>query len=301
MSLGFIYEISTTLICQSRKAHMRGVVALFIRLVFITTACCGSLILSAEYTSYDFGVVPQYEQRKLFKIWRPILDELETRTGIRFNLIGSAKIPIFEKKYMKGVFDFAYMNPYHSLKAKDSQGYVPLVRDGGRTLKGILVVMKQSQISSIKELQGTRVAFPAPHAVGASLLMRAELEKLHNVVVVPHYVQTHSSVYLHVALGLTDAGGGVASTMNAQKPEIKEKLRVLYETRPMNPHPISVHPRVPKPHQEKVLKALLEMAKSEQGAELLARVPIVKMVQASIDDYVPMSAWGLDEFYESGD
>jgi phosphonate transport system substrate-binding protein len=137
--------------------------------------------------------------------------------------------------------------------------------------------------------------------VGASLLMRAELEKLHNVVVVPHYVQTHSSVYLHVALGLTDAGGGVASTMNAQKPEIKEKLRVLYETRPMNPHPISVHPRVPKPHQEKVLKALLEMAKSEQGAELLARVPIVKMVQASIDDYVPMSAWGLDEFYESGD
>ena len=46
---------------------------------------------------YEFGVVPQFEQRKLFRIWRPVLDELERRTGLAFHLVGSQKIPVFEK------------------------------------------------------------------------------------------------------------------------------------------------------------------------------------------------------------
>jgi phosphonate transport system substrate-binding protein len=279
---------------------MRGVAVVFSGLVFMAITINCTPAWSAENNSYGFGVVPQFEQRKLFRIWRPILDELERRTGFSFTLIGSPKIPVFEQKYMEGTFDFAYMNPYHILKAQISQGYLPLVRDGSRMLKGILVVLKKSPIQSVKELAGKRVAFPSPNALGASLLMRTELAKRHAVEVVPYYVQTHSSVYLHVVLGLTAAGGGVASTLHSQKPEIKQELRVLYETRPVNPHPISVHPRVPEAHQKMVLRALLEMAKTGHGSALLANIPISMMVEASMEDYMPMSSWGLDEFYESG-
>jgi len=35
--------------------------------------------LTGATTTYTFGVVPQFEQKKLFKIWRPLLDELERR------------------------------------------------------------------------------------------------------------------------------------------------------------------------------------------------------------------------------
>jgi phosphonate transport system substrate-binding protein len=265
------------------------------------TLLCFNLpqVWSAEEVTYRFGVVPQFEQRKLYRIWRPILDELEQRTGFSFKLVGSPKIPVFEQKYMQGDYDFAYMNPYHCLKAHDSQRYLPLVRDGGRMLKGILVVAKDSPIQKVQELGGKRVAFPAPNALGASLLMRAELATLHGVEVIPHYVQTHSSVYLHVSLGLTPAGGGVTSTLRSQKPEIQEKLRILYETRAVNPHPVSVHPRVPEAHRKKVLDALLEMGQTEKGAALLAKIPIRKIVAASMDDYTPLSSWGLDEFYIS--
>lgn len=38
---------------------------------------------------YTFGVVPQYEQRKLFHIWRPILNELEARTNIKIKMMGT--------------------------------------------------------------------------------------------------------------------------------------------------------------------------------------------------------------------
>jgi phosphonate transport system substrate-binding protein len=267
---------------------------LFAALTFATTPA-----RSEQDVVYSFGAVPQFEQRKLFSIWRPILDELERRTGLDFKLVGSPKIPVFEQNYMQGDYDFAYMNPYHILKAHDSQGYLPLVRDGGRMLKGILVVAKERPIRNLKDLAGKPVAFPSPNALGASLLMRAELTKLHGVEVLPRYVQTHSSVYLHVALGLTDAGGGVASTLESQKPELREKLRILYETRSMTPHPISVHPRVPEAHRKMVLHALLEMSETEEGAALLSKVPIRRTVATGLEDYSPMSSWGLDEFYIS--
>ncbi len=269
-------------------------------LIVLALAFSTPLANPAENDTYSFGVVPQFEQRKLFRIWRPILDELEHRTKLSLKLVGSPKIPVFEQKYLEGTYDFAYLNPYHLLMAHDAQGYMPLIRDGGRMLKGILVVAKESPIQSVRELSGKEVAFPSPNALGASLLMRTELAKLHSVEVIPRYVQTHSSVYLHVALGLTEAGGGVASTLNAQKPDIRQKLRVLYETRTMNPHPISVHPRVPEADREKIRQALLEMAKTETGAALLAKIPISRAMTASLEDYTPMYSWGLEEFYVTG-
>jgi phosphonate transport system substrate-binding protein len=279
---------------------MKGIAAPFFMLVFVTLSLTARLAWSTQDGIYSFGVVPQFEQRKLFSIWHPILDELEHRTGLRFELVGSPKIPVFEQKCIEGAYDFAYMNPYHLLLAHDAQGYLPLVRDGSRMLNGILVVAKESPIQSVQELAGKRVAFPSPNALGASLLMRADLSRLFGVKVIPHYVQTHSSVYLHVALGLTDAGGGVISTLNAQSPEIRQKLRILYETRSITPHPISVHPRVPEADRKKVLQALLEMAQTKDGAALLARIPMHKAVAASLEDYTPMYNWGLDAFYVSG-
>lgn len=62
---------------------------------------------------FTFGVVPQFEQRKLYAAWKPIIEELETRTGLAFKLVTTLKIPDFEREYMNGGFDFVYMNPYY--------------------------------------------------------------------------------------------------------------------------------------------------------------------------------------------
>jgi phosphonate transport system substrate-binding protein len=246
---------------------------------------------------YTFGVVPQFEQRKLFRIWRPILDELQKRTGLKFRLVGTPKIPAFEKQFLSGDFDFAYMNPYHVLLAYDSQGYLPLVRDGGRTLKGMIVVPKDSLITSPAELEGKEMAFPSPNALGASLLIRADLLKRFKVNVNPRYVQTHSSVYLHVANHLVAAGGGVHSTLNSQAPAIKDAVRVIYTTTDISPHPIAAHPRVPTAQRASVQQALLDLAATPEGASMLAGVPVLRMVATSIEDYKIVETLGLEALF----
>ncbi len=246
---------------------------------------------------YTIGVVPQFAQRQLFDIWQPIIQALEPELDFDLQLVGSSKIPVFEKKFLAGEYDFAYMNPYHLLKAHESQGYVPLVRDGSRQLKGILVVNSKSPYQNVAELQKTIIAFPSPNALGASLLMRADLAGLFDLEFFPRYVQTHSSVYLNVALGQTSAGGGVLSTFQQQPPEVRERLRVIYETRGMPPHPLSAHRRVPDEDREALRRAWLKLARTETGRNLMARIPMYQPIAATLDEYLPMRAWGLDSYY----
>lgn len=246
---------------------------------------------------YTIGVVPQFEQRKLFKIWQPVIDELEKKTGLAFHLVGSPKIPVFEKKFLAGEYDFAYMNPYHVLKANASQGYIPLVKDGGRKLQGVLVVNKNNPAQDLAALNNRIFAFPSPNAFGASLLMRADLTNEHGITFFPRYVQTHSSVYLNVALGQADAGGGVMSTFNAQKQAVKDRLKIIYKTREVPPHPFAAHPRVPLKDRERVRKAWLELAASPDGQKLLQAIPMVSAESADISDYRFMLEWDLDQFY----
>jgi phosphonate transport system substrate-binding protein len=248
-------------------------------------------------TVYKFGVVPQFAPRKLASVWTPILNDLETRTGLTFKMVGSPKIPDFEMSFLAGAFDFAYMNPYHAMLASSKQGYVPINRDHGRKLFGVLVVKKDSPIQDIRALDGESLSFPAPNALGASLLMRAELARNVGITMKPIYTQTHSSVYLNVIFGKTPAGGGVMGSLKRQGKEIQDGLRVLYKTREMVPHPVTAHPRVPVEHREKVRAAFLAMGRSVEGAAMLAKVPFKKIGPASPDEYSDLKTWGLEEFY----
>ncbi|MGB0671378.1 MAG: phosphate/phosphite/phosphonate ABC transporter substrate-binding protein, partial [Rhodospirillales bacterium] len=242
---------------------------------------------------FSVGVVPQFEARKLAGIWLPILRALEKETGFRFELEGSPNIPEFEARFQDGAFDLAYMNPYHLLVANRVQGYWPLVRDGGRELFGVLVVAKDSPVHSIGDLEGATISFPAPNALGASLLMRADLTGLHGLTYTPLYAQTHTSSYLNVLLGTAQAAGGVMGTFNSQKPEIRDGLRILYETRRMPPHPVAIHPRVAAEHRARIQKAFLDLAATKAGAALLAAVPFTKLVKADLADYRALYDLGL--------
>jgi len=242
-------------------------------------------IIEHQKHVYRLGVVPQFGQRKIFRIWVPIIERLERETGLKFELVGSHQIPTFEKKFMSGKFDFAYMNPYHVVHANSSQGYIPLVRDGSRKLQGIIVVRKDDLIKEVKALSGKPVAYPSAKALGASLLPRFELKEKFNITTKPVYVKTHTSVYLHVAQTLVDAGGGVVSTLEQQHPRVRKLLRILYYTKSVNPHPFVAHPRVPAAHMRKVQRAFINMSKTKAGKLLLQKIPMKTAVTATMSDY----------------
>ena len=256
-------------------------------------------VLSSAYAAqeYTLGVVPQFDSRKIAKIWQPIIKQIEQVSGIKLKLVGAPSIPAFEKSFSNGEYDVAYMNPYHALVAHQEQQYQPIIRDVGRKLYGIIVVRKDSPITTVKDLQGKTIAFPSPNALGAALIPRTEFATKFNITVKPKYVKSHGSVYLNVLLGQTQAGGGVKKTFDRQSAEIKDQLRILYKTTKVAPHPLVVHPRVSAADVEKLKHAILAIGKTKNGQAMLVKVPFKKAGQASLNDYLPLKEMGLDKFY----
>ncbi len=250
---------------------------------------------AANETTFIVGVVPQFEIRQTYNTWTPILDELKRRTGYTFKLSGSASIPDFEKQFSTGVFDFAYMNPYHILIANNKQHYVPLVRDAGSELRGILVV-KKGTFSNVGQLEGKTIAFPAPNALGASLMVRDALNSQFKLKYQTTYVKSHSSVYLNVLLGLADAGGGIETTLEQQPADIRNNLEVLYTTKSFPSHPFASHPRVPIEVQNRVQQALLAFSNTPAGKTALSTIPFKQMGRASYDDYTSITSLNLEQF-----
>ncbi|WP_374341024.1 phosphate/phosphite/phosphonate ABC transporter substrate-binding protein [Azonexus sp.] len=248
-------------------------------------------------TIYTFSVVPQFERRVLFGIWQPIVDELEKRTGARFQLTTSLSVSDYERDVHRGVYDFIYVNPYVMPNIEEQPGYVPLIRDR-KPLRGILVVRKDSPVRKVEELQGKTLAVPSMSALGASLLLRAELDRQYKVKTQVVLAKTHSSVFLHVVNGFADAGGSVQKALSEQDQRVRDALRVLYQTSEVPSHPLAAHQRVPAALREQVRKAFLDLSATPQGRELLGKIPMQEAVAASSEDYRPLRALKLESYLQ---
>ena len=188
------------------------------------------------------------------------------------------------------------MNPYHLLIANRSQGYIPIIRDHAKSLSGILVVSKDSKILSPDQLNNKTVAFPSPNSLGATMMIRSDLKDKFKATVTPKYVLSHSSVYLNVAMGFSVAGGGVLRTLEKQPAELRQKLRILHQTKAVTAHPISVHPRVPSIIKDQVYNILLSLSKTVGGKSLFKRIPMSKAGIAHLEDYQTISDMNLERF-----
>lgn len=247
-----------------------------------------TLLLSSSVTMAEqilrFGIVPQQSASKLAKLWTPIFSHISQQSGVKIHFSTAPNIPTFEKRLAAGEYDIAYMNPYHYVVYHEKTGYKALNKARDKSIKGIIVVAKNSNITQLKELDNTTLAFPAPAAFAASILTRSDLTD-HGVKFTPKYVTSHDSVYRTVAKNIYPAGGGVVRTFKNLSPEIRDQLKILWTTKGYTPHAIAVHPRVSKADADKVQKVLSDMANNETGKRLLNNINIKGFENASNSDW----------------
>ena len=281
---------------QDQGARRRAVAWLFV--LGGALAWSGPVVAAEPVHTLTVAVVPQFSAADIARTWTPLLERLGERVGVRFELKLSKDIPSFERDVVAGLPDLAYMNPFHQVRARQAQGYEPLVRDMD-PLTGIIVVKRDAPVQRVDELTRQAVAFPAPNAFGASLLVRAYLDEVEHAQVDAVYVRTHTNAYRHTLRGLSVAAGGVRSTLEREPAEVREGLRILVETPGAAPHPFSAHPRVSKEMRERIRAAWLVMAKDPTLQESLRAIPMPRPVAADqVRDYDPVARLRLDRYAE---
>lgn len=244
-----------------------------------------------------FSIVPRSPPSQTHRDWLPLLERLSRIVGARFSIRVYNDLSDFETDLHNGVPDFVFLNPYQQAIAGRRPGYVPLVREGQQLLSGLLVVRADSPIRTLADLRGKTIAYPHPNAFGASLYMRAVLHEKFGIQSVPRYVTTHTNVYRNVLRGLADAGGGVNATLNQEPAAVRDKLRVLYETPAVAPHPVSAHPRVPSGVRTAVARAIKQLAASPESRSLLATIGVPHPVDADHGrDYAPLARLHFEKY-----
>ena len=241
--------------------------------------------------TYSFGVVPQQAATRLAAMWVPLLQRLETLSGVPLKFATAKDIPTFEEGLAAGRYDFAYMNPFHFVVFNAAPGYRALARDRDQRIKGIMVVAKDAPFVALEDLANQDLVFPAPGAFAASILTRAELER-RGIPFQTRFVASHDSVYLNVAGGHFAAGGGIGRTLEAVNPEVREQLRLLWESPGFTPHAIAVSPQVPERDAQAVGQAFLALA--DAAPELLKDAALGPLTLAKDGDWDDIRALDVD-------
>lgn len=245
----------------------------------------------------NFGIVPQLSARELARAWIPPLAWLAARSGLGLRFATAPDIPTFERRLAAGEYDFAYMNPYHYTVFAQKPGYRAFAKERNRRLRGVVVVRKDSPLKEMSQLAGRDIAFPAPAAFAATVLVRAELARL-GISVTPRYVNSHESVYLNVMQGLFPAGGGIQRTLQTMEPAVRDQLRVLWSTRDYTPHAFAAHPRVPAVQVAALRTAMLEMADEARGRAVLQELGFAGFDTAEDADWADVRALGITTLTE---
>ena len=239
-----------------------------------------------------FGVVPQQSAVELASQWAPVLKLLEQKTGLALDFETTKDIPTFEKRLSEGRYAVAYMNPLHYVEAHAEVGYNAFSKERDARIRGIIVAPRNSSLKTIQDLEGLDIAFPSPGAFAAAVLPLAILAK-QGVHVKPAYVGSHDSVYLAVSKGFFPAGGGIRSTFEKNPPQLRDTLRILWETPEYTPHALAAHPRVDPAVVARLLEALVDLNETPEGRLLLDRLHFKGFQAATDADWNDVRALGL--------
>lgn len=260
------------------------VLAVVSQLVSLSVVTASELQANAN-NSFSLGIIPQQSAKKIHALWSPLTKYIQQETNYPFYLHGSPNIPTFEDSLFTGKFDLAYVNPRTYIEANKHAGYVPLVREGQKKLKGIIVVAKDSPYKTLKDLNGSRFTSPK-NAFAASTLTRLNIHAL-GVNFTNSFVDTHTQGYSLVANGAVDAAGGVLRTFNSLSPKIQSRLRILWTSEGVTPHAFIIHPRVNVIVKQRILDAILGFSETPKGVafyKALHMMPFEKAKNSDWDD-----------------
>jgi len=203
--------------------------------------------------------------------WTAVIEYLEKQTNLPIKFEPPSSQLDFELKLSRGYYDLAYVTPIQFNAFRDFPGYQAQIKRKAQPLRGIIFVKKSSNITTFSQLRESTIAFPGALNFAASVIPRESLSRL-KFNITPKFLEDSDQVYAGVASKKYIAGAGTEESLKAQEPEIRDTLKIIWNSPGFSPHALIAHPRVPFYPLIKLKKAMVGMIKDPNGKELLKHI-----------------------------
>lgn len=269
---------------------MQNISGIIIRCLVSAILVLGTIMPASagEERAYTLAVIPSAPPITLHKQWTPFIERLSRETGLEFRLKMYSRMAEFERDIWSGSPDFIFSSPIQEVVAHKAYGYLPLLR-GGRMVAIGLYVRHDSPVRSIDDLAGKKISFVGNKNLCSVYFRHLLAQHKNKLSYSNEYAGSTRNVIINVLLGKSDAGAVFVPELAAESEETRNQIRELLVTPDIAPHPLSAHPRVPKTAQEAVKKAVLAIAATKDGAELVKTIKMESPVVANYErDYRAM-------------
>lgn len=222
----------------------------------------------SQNAPYSFGVIVWRSPTLTAQFWNPILRYVSERSGVPLQLKVANTGPEHTAMVGRGALDFLYSN-HNFIKENEASGYRVFARPKEDAGIGEIVVLKESPVRTLSDLQGREVVFPHVAAFfGYHLPMDALLRK--GIQVTAHFAGTQEGAMTQLKAGRVVAAGVNAEVMRAFALRENIAYRVLWSSEKYLSLALSALPSVPVETVRAVRDAFLQMADDPEGAKVLA-------------------------------
>jgi phosphonate transport system substrate-binding protein len=233
----------------------------------VSLVALGASGWSQQNQPLSFGVIIWRSPTLTAQFWNPILRYVSDRSGVPLHLKVAQTGPEHTAMVRRGDYHFLYSN-HNFIKENEESGYRVFARSRDDIGTGEIVVLKDSPIRSLNDLEGKEVVFPHIAAFyGYHLPMDGLLRK--GIQVKPHFAGNQEGAMGQLKAGRAVAAGVNAAVMRAFAQRENVAYRTLWSSDKYVSLALSALPSVPADTVKAVRDAFLKMADDPEGLKVL--------------------------------
>lgn len=223
-------------------------------------------------TAYEFGVLPYLTPARLEKAYTPAVLEFSRLLHRRVYLRTSTKSQRFFDKLQEHAFDIAIVNPFDSVAALGTFGYVPIASRPSHRCN--IYANVSGPITRIDDLKHKVVGVASERSPITFFSLR--ILNRHNLRAGTDYLlktyPTTPACLHNLVVGQVDACGASSVTADVFKTQRGIDLRVVENCEMFPGMVVIVHSRVPQSDRELLRQAILSWPYTEEGRTLLSAI-----------------------------
>ena len=182
--------------------------------------------------TYRFSPVNQYGIELTARYWNPIIDYVSQKSGVKLELKIGRTSADTTAYVLANEVEFIFTNHMFSPE-REQLGWRVLARRQTTPIHSQVVVLAESPIQKLEQLEGQSVAFPGPEATVAYKFSYGQMLRRHiNVQVV--FGGNMDGAFAQLASGKVQAAGTQSQLAEGWMKRENRKLRVLWQSEPLH-------------------------------------------------------------------
>lgn len=224
----------------------------------------------------------------------PPIDLLKEETGLDINLVITKNHETIREELKLKNYDFALIDPFWYKYWQNTGVCFPFLETGRKETDGfrsILIVHKGSVFRTLKDLENRSIALTVPFDsasgfyIPLAMMIEQEIDPFlyFKAIVFP---ETFESVLKSIAYGKLDSG--FITTNLLDKPgnsRYRDEIRVIIESEILPGQVIVVRKDFNLELLYKIREAMIHIAESEKGAELVKQIGFSGFIKPGEEDY----------------